>query len=201
MGFMGASTVKYALFFLVFCAIIGAEVVLNQQSVYDAFTVDGQATGGMVTGNAVNENADSDGGYFIPVLVVLFVVASLYVWLQRKKLWVVEHDGSDYARLILRVMLGIVFLIFGFEVTPTFVGYGIAMLKLIVGVLLIVGIFTRVVAYVGFFYFLSFLAGPFDLVMTVVFLGISLCVMFLGPGPYSIDNDLLEKHRRSKQRV
>jgi uncharacterized membrane protein YphA (DoxX/SURF4 family) len=199
---MGASAVKYSLFFLVFLAMVGAEIVLNQESVYDGLIPHKQlAAGDMVTGNVVSEEGESPGSFFVPVLIILFIIVSLFAWLKRKSLWIIEHDGSDYGRLVLRIMLGIVFMILGFEFSPTFVGYALAMLKLILGVLLIVGLFTRPVAFVGFFYFLSFFAGPFDLVMTVVLLGISLCVILLGAGVYSIDYDLSEKRRRPKARV
>jgi uncharacterized membrane protein YphA (DoxX/SURF4 family) len=192
---MGSSKVKYALFLALFIAMLGSEFVLNNDSAYGNIASQQSKVikEGLMTGNVVSE-APGAGNIFLPVLIAIFVICTIYLWSQRKKLWLVEHDAGQYVGLILRVLLGVILLIFGFNFMPSPLGYVFAMVKLVLGVLLILGLFTRFAGYVAFFYFLSFLINPVDEVMMVLLLGIALCVMLLGAGRFSIDHD--RKKRR-----
>ncbi|MFH1916837.1 MAG: hypothetical protein ABIJ21_06265 [Nanoarchaeota archaeon] len=195
---MGASTVKYFLFFALLLAMVGSEVVLNNDSVYDAIIYGETAKGtGLLTGNVVSDQNVSHRSY-VPVLVVVFVLCTGYVLFTKKRWWFLEHDASSYVTLLLRSLLGIVIIVLAFDYSTTFVGYALALLKLLFGVLLLIGLFTREISYVLSFYLLSLLLAGYDLITGILLLGIALSLILLGAGPFSVDFDRCEKKARSR---
>ena len=186
---MGASTVKYFLFFALLLAMVGSEVVLNNDSVYDALIYGETATdSGFLTGNVVSDQDASNGSY-VPVLVVVFVLCTAYVLFAKKRWWFLEHDASSYVTLLLRSLLGIVIIVLAFNYSPTFGGYALALIKLLLGVLLLIGLFTREISYVFSFYLLGLLLAGYDLITGILLLGIALSLILLGAGPFSVDFD------------
>lgn len=125
--------------------------------------------------------------------------------------WLSKH--SEWGHLVLRVVLGLVFMIHGWSKfnnmagtvnffgtlgLPAFVAYLVMALELGGGALILLGLFTRQVSILGtitmlFAIILAKLPSGGNYEFDLSLLGMSLALVFLGPGMLSLEKALFKK--------
>ncbi len=195
-----ASTVTYLLFIGLGLAVtLGDVLVEGERSVFMALVPSAPPetqSGTQLTGAAVADTSGLSANGDVMV-AVLFLVISFYALYRmrdtRTTLRFAKSLGQfqGYAGFVLRLLLGIVFVWRGFLLDRGFEG-GLGaflggLLHIIIGLLLIVGLYTRPAAYIGVFLLLKSLFFAEDHLFTLVLLGNLVLLFILGPGLPSFD--------------
>lgn len=207
-----ASTVTYVLFVSLALALTLGDVVLNgDRSVFMALVPSAPPdapAGNQVTGAAISSGPGLSANGDV-LVAVLFLLISLYAMYRMRdprtplRFSKAMLQYQPYGSFLLRILLGVVFVWDGFMLDQggasglaMFMG---ALLHIIIGLLLIVGLYTRPAAYIGGFILLKSLFFAQDHLFTVVLLGNLILLFILGPGLPSFD---LERggavHRRAR---
>jgi hypothetical protein len=182
-----ASKVTIALFIFVFLAIFGAEVILSNGNPLPETPATGNG-GGMITAQVTSDVPPLQASSIVLVLAFIFISLYLLYKIKEKQWDAFEAKSHSYIALLLRIVLGVYLIIAGFDVMPGWQGYAIGIAKMVLGVLLMVGIFVRPAAYLAFFYLLKKLIEPTgDYATIFLLIVIAICIFLLGGREYSVE--------------
>ncbi|MFH1071927.1 MAG: hypothetical protein V1743_00695 [Nanoarchaeota archaeon] len=195
---MVCSAVKYLLFALLLVGIGASSYLLTADISYTGFFVQSTTEeSGEVSQLAGNAMQDQVGPNALVILVLVFILVSGFLfskWQNRsfyKELLAKFKAHESYVSVILRLLIAIFLLVSALDFAPSVLGYGWAILKILLALLLVFGLFTRIIAYLVLFYLISLLLFPAaDIFAIILLIGITLCILLLGGDRYSLDHDL-----------
>ena len=188
-------TIKFALFIIMIIGILASQWIVSSESLGMTGAVV-QETSGMpgVTG-LVTETLTPNTNINI-TLAVLFLIISVYLVYrsqEKRYLMKLEKDLTDYGRyaaFIIRLVLGTVFVWQAFNITIYNGELLTGILYIIVGIFLILGLFTRISAYVSIFLLLKQLFMGINPLFFIVLMANAILVLLLGSGAPSFDEDV-----------
>ena len=171
-----SSAVKYSLFILIVLSLVGGELILNGEN---AFTGETLAVDGMMTGNLVKESGNTNA--YLAVALVVFILVTLILLFHGKKM---KHpkDPASVASLLMRIALGIWLINFGYHVEPTSWGYFLGTLSILFALAILIGIKSRIVSYLAFFFILIIVGPMVDFFTTLLLIALTFALFLMGPG-------------------
>ncbi|MFH1399929.1 MAG: hypothetical protein ABIH41_00270, partial [Nanoarchaeota archaeon] len=199
------SSAKYWLFLLLFVGMAGGEYILTHNDVPSTTPVGFQVRDVRVAAEQVSERSifapqRGSGTYafslpsVLVVGVVIFLLLGGYFAYQQRPVWsrvsilswkVQWDDLQPFVGLMLRLVAAVPVLLGALAFSSM---YGVALLLMIGAVVLVVGVLTRWLATFAAVYYVALMIAGRDPVLNAVLLVVSLCILVLGGGKYSLDH-------------
>lgn len=192
-------TIKFVMFMIMIVGILASQWIISSESLGMTGAVVQEAEGVPGITGLVTETLTPNTNINI-TLAVLFLIISVYlVYRSQERRYVLklEKDLTNYGRyaaFVIRLVLGIVFVWQAFSITIYNGEMLTGILYIVVGIFLILGLFTRIAAYVSVFLLLKQLFMGVNPLFFIVLMANAVLVLFLGSGAPSFDEDV----RKSK---
>lgn len=186
---MASSTVKYTLFVMLLVAVMGGELIINSDSSATGMSINEMhMNDGAMTGNFIKETGAGSEPYLLTLIAIMAVLGLIILLKKEWFRWVYSKGLNFESLLLLRVVLGLVLIKTGLDLEPTLAGYASGIVGILLGVLVVLGLFTRLAGYLSFFYCtgMIFYGTPFWQALPLMAIAISL--FFQGGLGLSLDN-------------
>ena len=194
-----ASNMTFVMFGLLIVGILAGQWVLNSESFASLQQPQENSYAGLsAISGRVTENLTPSYSANV-ILAILFLIMTGYLLYRvqdrRYKLSLEQHlsSGSMYVSFILRLVLGAVFVWQAFNAAFYLNSIFVGIVYIITGLMLILGLFTRIAAYVAIFLLVYQLFTGVNPLLFIVLMANTVMVLIMGSGVPSIDANFKEK--------